>query len=108
MFAYWVACSPTVRVCCAYRLHTVQDPFVEAIGNIAFNADAQAFVVSGFADFSVWKVNGLEPKLHSHSESGNDIKHADGYACSAVWFNTNALLSCDNAGAVGMFLPGFE
>jgi hypothetical protein len=86
----------------------VQDPFVEAIGNIAFNADAQAFVVSGFADFSVWKVNGLEPKLHSHSESGNDIKHADGYACSAVWFNTNTLLSCDNAGAVDMFLPGFE
>jgi hypothetical protein len=86
----------------------VQDPYVEAIGNIAFNADAQAFVVSGFTDFSVWKVNGLEPKLYCHSENGNNIKRADGYACSTVWYDTMTVLSCDNAGAVDMFLLDFE
>jgi hypothetical protein len=103
-----LVCSPTVMLCCAYRLHTVQDPYVEAIGNIAFNVDAQAFVVSGFTDFSVWKVNGLEPKLHCHSENGDNIKHADGYACSVVWYDAMTVLSCDNAGAAEMFLPDFE
>jgi hypothetical protein len=86
----------------------VQDPYVEAIGNIAFNAEAQAFVVSGFTDFSVWKVNGLEPKLHSHADLGEAPRHGDGLACSAVWYDRKTVLSSDNSGTVGLYLQGFD
>jgi len=89
-------------------LHTVQDPYVEAIGNIAFSAEAQAFVVSGFTDFNVWKANGLEAKIHSHADLSNAPRRGDGYACSAVWFDSQTVLTSDNTGTVGLFIQDFE
>lgn len=96
-------------VCClSCSIHHVQDPFVEAIGAIEFNAEAQAFVVSGYTDFTVWKVDGSNPHVHSHSVSGTGQKHADGYSCTAVWYDAKTVLSSDNVGGVSLFLQDFE
>lgn len=35
---------------CLSSLHTEQDPFVDAIGNIEYNVESDAFVVSGYTE----------------------------------------------------------
>lgn len=34
----------------SYRVHTEQDPYVDAIGGIEYNIDSDAFVVSGYTE----------------------------------------------------------
>lgn len=89
-------------------LHEEQDPYVEAIGNIEFNTMANAFVISGYTDVSVWKLNNGEMKIWSHAEVGEEPRRGKGWACSAAWYDSTTIVSGDNAGGVNMFLQDFS
>lgn len=89
-------------------LHSVQDPYVEAIGGIEYNAQANAFVLSGYSDFSVWKEHNGEMKIWSHSKNSDDILNPKGWACSAAWYDATTVVSSDSVGAVGLYLQDFD
>jgi len=89
-------------------LATVQDPYVEAVGGIEFNQESHAFVISGYTDFSVWKVRNGEMAIHSHSKSGSEALKGKGYYTSATWYDATTVLSSDNSGGVGLFIQDWE
>jgi hypothetical protein len=60
------------------------------------------------ASFSVWNVKDGQASIHSHSTSGDKLKRAHGYACSAAWFDSKTVVTSDNAGAVSLFIQDFD
>ena len=89
-------------------LHSIVDPYVECVGQIEFNHAVQAFVVSGYTDFSVWKLVDGFASVHSHSELGAQPLRGKGYATTAVWYEHNTVLAADNSGAIGIWEQDFE
>jgi len=87
-------------------LVTAQDPFVDAIGRIEYHAGAGAFVVSGYSDFTVWRLNSLGAMVWSHSGGSSRQSHQLSLS-SAVFFDSETVLNTDANGTVGLFRPGF-
>jgi len=58
--------------------------------------------------FSEWKVKGTEAVVHSHSKNDSKSFRGMGYACSAVFYDSQTVLLSDNDGAVSLFCQDFE
>jgi len=86
-----------------------QDPYVEGVGDIVYNASSQSFVVSGLTDFTVWKL-GRDSTAYpwSHSETTkNSIANKTGYATAAAFLDADTVICCDRVGQAAVFKQKF-
>jgi len=65
-------------------------------------------VICVVCSFSEWKVKGTEAVVHSHSKNDSKSFRGMGYACSAVFYDSQTVLLSDNDGAVSLFCQDFE
>lgn len=89
-------------------LHTVQDPYVDAIGGIEYNPASGAFAVSGYTDVSVYRLHGHEMKVWSHGSLGNGFLRGKGWSCAAAWYNDTTVVVSDSNGSVQFLLQDFD
>jgi hypothetical protein len=87
----------------------VEDFYVEGIGMI--ESRGNAFVTSGFSDFTVWKQNPLtgEANIWSHSLDGvNDFNEDVNLIYVATWLDHDTILATNSHGRIGIWTQGFD
>jgi WD40 repeat protein len=95
------------------RVSSVEDPYVEGIGQIELAPRGDAFVTSGFYDFSVWRGNPTagQTSIWSHSKSSAS-QFYDGPAGDltycASFLNEDELVATNSLGYMGIWQQGFD
>jgi len=86
-----------------------KDPWVDAIGNICYNASATAFVTSGLTDFTVWNHLESEARVWSHKASDpNVLANDNGCSMSAIFLDPTTVLSTSSEGHIDIFVQDLK
>jgi len=87
------------------ELSQTMDPFVDTIGSINYNFKADAFVVSGVNDFSVWRRDDKSNTAQFFNHGLPDRQRRNGrmiYTVCGVWAMEDMILSADSEGSVAV------
>lgn len=93
------------------RLVRIEDPYVDAVGQIVYNHNSKAFVTSGYTDFTVWKhtENNNKAKVWSHCiSSANPLIGKHDTQHYATFLNDNTIVATTNHGSLGIYDQGFD
>jgi len=89
-------------------LSSVRDPFVDAIGEMSYNAQSRMLVTSGLTDFTVWKQDQYgDLSVWSHSALAKSKLKQTGSSSHmehAVFVDPNTVFSCNTNGNAGLYL----
>jgi len=93
-------------------LHTTSDPYVDGIGSIVYNANSNAFVTSGYTDFSVWNIDDATGEArvwsHSHPSATAAVDSGGDYTTNAVFAEDDLILVTSSAGTIETFRQEFD
>ena len=100
---FWFVLAAKINSTCS----TI-DPYVQGVGNIQYNDQSNAFVVSGYTDFTVWKQENGEARVWSHSLVGsNSLENVNGFSFSAVFLNNNTVIAGSSTGFLDLYTQQF-
>jgi len=89
---------------CVFRISSIQDPHVEGIGKIKLNSSGTAFAVSGYTDFTVWKIDSGQATFQGHSVVAADgIANAGSLTTDACFASCDTVLNICSSSELGLF-----
>jgi len=86
------------------------DPFVEGIGSIEYCRNTNAYVVSGYTDFTVWRhdLESQSASVWSHGKPGTLVSQNNAaYSTSATFWRNNWVVATDSVGSLSLYSQGF-